>query len=165
MQEIDFKEIKKACKPPVPPKCIISKPKIDNEKQFNRDAKKFYNLPLSEASEMSNAVNQFYRPETSKFIDRKELSSREEINRFKNVGRPQSSSTANLNTKTNKKIEVFKIKIIKKSDWDEDLGWKNGMEWGGLNMIKWNILIDVIRYKLRKEISKRILKFLWFFFD
>lgn len=99
MQEIDVKEIQKACKPPVAPKCLILKPKIESEKQFNRDTKKFYNLPLSEASEMSEAVNMFYRPETSKAINRKELNTNQEISRFNKVARPQSSSTANIKQK------------------------------------------------------------------
>ena len=111
MQEIDFKNIQKAWKPPVPPKSIIKKPKLDDEKQYNRDAKRFYDVPLSEASEMSNAVNKFYRPESGKVHNRKDLSSKDEIERFKKIGRPQSSSNANLHV--NKDSQHYKRDLAK----------------------------------------------------
>lgn len=84
------------------PKGGIPKPKISNEKKFNRDTKKFFNVPLSEKSEMSHEWNQFYRPESSHAASRKDMNTNEEMQRFKNVRDSHRRTTTSLKTNENK---------------------------------------------------------------
>jgi hypothetical protein len=66
MQEVDFKQIKKNCKPPIAKKQHMPplKPKKELEKEFKWDKKAFYGVPLSEKSELSRDKHMFHRPET-----------------------------------------------------------------------------------------------------
>ena len=91
MQEVDFKEIKNACKPPVPPKPIEVHINKDEQKDFGRNSKKFYGQPLSEKSEYSRARAEFYgtnnlpkvRPQTDHLSSRKELTTQQMMDEYK----------------------------------------------------------------------------------
>ena len=98
MQDIDFKQIVKNWKPPKPNKTNQSKDIEDviNNKQFKRNNKLFYQAPLSDKSELSYARHQFYRPESSREGSRKELSTKDAIERFKNIHDPHRKTTTSL---------------------------------------------------------------------
>ena len=98
MQEIDFKKISKNCKPPQPnrPANSAKLREVQSNKNFKRNSKQFYQVPLSDKSELSYARNQFYRPESSNAGSQKDLSTHEAMERFKNINDPHRKTTTAL---------------------------------------------------------------------
>lgn len=110
MQEVDFKKISGACKPPVAPKPIKVSVNLKDKKEFNRDAKKFYGAPLSEKSEYSLAKNAFYgtnsqevlRPNTEHTSSRKQLTTHQIVKEYTNSDSNHWKTTTDLHEAENK---------------------------------------------------------------
>lgn len=104
MQDVDFKQIKNACKPPKPePAQKLVKAGDELNSEFKWDVKNFYGVPLSEKSEMSKDRHMFYRPGTVHAASRKELSTHENIEKFKSI-----NTDSHRNTTTNLHIDQNK---------------------------------------------------------
>lgn len=80
---------------PEKPKDKILKPKLESEREFGWNAKKFYGVPLSEKSEMSHDRQKFFRPDSAKPAP-KELSTKEAIEKYNELKANHRKTTTDL---------------------------------------------------------------------
>lgn len=97
MQEVDFKKIAQNCKPPAIPKPKVTRPtvqQLQENAQLKRNTKLFHQAPLSENSEKNYAQSKFYADTNPK--SERDMSTKEAIERFKNINDPHRKTTTAL---------------------------------------------------------------------
>lgn len=87
----------------MPEKPSVHNPKKGEERHYAWDSKQFYGVPLSEKSELSKNRENFYRPGTENVSSRKELSTNQVIDNYRN-----SSNDPHRKTTTDLHVDITK---------------------------------------------------------